>query len=311
MTILFALGASMSTASAQAPESSNTEQTPTTVSKEQLSLYVNAQEHYSQGRYEESIELLERANAMGSFDLFEYSLGQAYAKQERCLEAREHLLAAQSAPRSGPDLSARITQVLEELERTCPGTLRVECADATTKIFLDDGPALVCPIEKLTLSPGIHEVRAVLGSREERYRVGIIAMEEHSLRVLLTPPRDTAPEPTRRLSPPPMDRVLLVGGGALLTTALILDLTHTRGALETYRQHRYAGDFEAAAQARSRLRGSQAIVFGLAGAGLTSAAASIFLRRRASQRDDASSTSLLLGGSVTPRGSSLVLGVHF
>ena len=301
-------------ASAEDPTTPAGEQGSQTVSKEQLSLYVVAQEHYAQGRYDAAIELLEQANAMGTFDLFEYSLGQVYAKQGECIEARAHLRAANLAPRSGPDLSERIAGALEELERTCPGILRVECDDPATKIYLDDGPALVCPIERVELSPGIHEIRAVLDEREERYRVGIVAMEEHSQRIQLTRPDEPAlrveDQPKRKLELPPPGRSLMVVGGGLLVTSLVLDLTHTRGALETYRQQRHAGNFEDAARARTTLRKSQALVFGLAGLGLASVGVGIVLERRGARKETPSSK-LYLKGAPHHGGASLQVGVSY
>ena len=250
------------------------------VSKTQLELYVSAQEHYSEGRYDEAIALLLEANQAGRFDLFEYSLGQAYKKKGDCEAAMAYFTSSRSAPRAGPDMEARIEDAVAELEQTCPGTLTIECADNATRIFIDDGPALACPVEKLPLSPGVHDIRAELGEDRENLRMGIIPMEHHRTRVGLTPPEVTPPPANTDLQRwrPHAGHGLVGLGATSLLTALVFDVTWTRDALQDYRSSSTSDDdFEQINAAHQRLKRSQVAVIAASVGGVTALGAGAVL----------------------------------
>lgn len=283
----------------------NEEQDSTKVSKRQLDLYVSAQESYSEGAYDAAIERLLEANALGRFDLFEYSLGRAHAKKGECFLALEYFTTSRDAPRAGPDMTPRIDAAVAELESTCPGTLTIECADPSTRIVIDDGPALACPVEDIPLSPGVHDIRATLDEQEENLRMGIIALEHHRTRVGLVKPEVILEPPAPDHEPArwrPHAGHLLAGSGALaLSTSLVLDLTLVRSSRDAYRSASTANDFEATASEHRSLRASQLTVISVAGAGVVALGVGIpLLIMKRTKRE----SNLLLLPTPEPSGAS-------
>ena len=221
------------------------------LSAPQLDLYVRAQDAYQSEEFATSIELLERANAIEPFDLFFFGMGRAYFKRGECREAKSAYEKATVARSSGVDLEARLQEATQELSASCPGYLSIECAHPSTRISIDGGPDLACPVHDLELAPGLYEVRATHEQTQEIQRVGIVAMEEHlqrfAIEASVTTPLDPPPAPldTRRV----LARTGIVTGSGLLLTSIVLDVTWVRSEVEDL--ERASIEYEERAQIQS------------------------------------------------------------
>jgi tetratricopeptide (TPR) repeat protein len=122
-SLAYVLAALMVTASPSVATAQQQEQSTAKPTDEQLELNAEAVGAITEGEHAKAVELLERANQLGQFNVTWLNLGRAYQKMGECDKARQAYLNVISAPAvkdpSPRLINAKADQYLGELDEEC------------------------------------------------------------------------------------------------------------------------------------------------------------------------------------------------
>ncbi len=130
------------------------------------------------------------------------------------------------------DAEAVRSRIAALREKLAPGHVRIEASAAGAKAHVDGGPTLDLPVE-LDLAPGPHTISAEHPAFRTSERV-VMVVGGKSVDVLVTLEASPAPTPPARdVSPwPTVGLVAAAAGGAVVGTALVLDLSVLRARFD-------------------------------------------------------------------------------
>lgn len=216
----------------------------------QLDLYRRAYEAFQARDYAGAEALLRAALRIRDQNVLHLSLARALLMQHRCQEAVDELGRAETAPpvpSLGPaEVRARLAQYRGDVERMCPGSVRVLCEPADMRIRIGDRREQSCRTGRVTLMPGDYLVQGRVANRSVRSSVAVRAMREATVELMLAAPPDRAAAEPSRGPWRTLGWASGIAGSLLLGTALALDVALTGDAIDSYRAAARAGDQEAA-----------------------------------------------------------------
>ena len=216
----------------------------------QLDLYRRAYEAFQERDYAGAEALLRAALRIRDQNVLHLSLARALLMQHRCQEAVDELGRAETAPpvpSLGPaEVRARLAQYRGDVERMCPGSVRVLCEPADMRIRIGDRREQSCRTGRVTLMPGDYLVQGRVANRSVRSSVAVRAMREATVELMLAAPPDRAAAEPSRGPWRTLGWASGIAGSLLLGTALALDVALTGDAIDSYRAAARAGDQEAA-----------------------------------------------------------------
>jgi hypothetical protein len=243
----------------------------------QLDLYRRAYEAFQARDYTGSEALLRSALRIGDQNVLHLSLARALLYQGRCQEAVEELTAAESAPAVptiGPgEVRARAAQYRADVERMCPGTVRVLCSPSDMRIRIGERREETCNSGRVTLPPGDYLVQGRVGGRTVRSSVAVRAMRESTVELLLASTAVEAPgdPPLSRDGPRPLRTfgwTSAIAGAVLLGAAVVLDTVVTADAIDGFHAAAQSGDRDAAGKKRDAETWQTATIVGYVSAGV-------------------------------------------
>lgn len=220
----------------------------------QLDLYRRAYEAFQARDYAGAEALLRSALRIRDQNVLHLSLARALLMQGRCQEAVDELERAETAPpvpSLGPgEVRARLAQYRADVERSCPGSVRVLCEPADMRIRIGDRREESCRTGRVTLMPGDYLVQGRVAHRTVRSSVAVRAMREATVELMLAASPERAGAGHGRASSVGPWRTIGwtsgIAGSILLGAALVLDLALTGEAIDSFQSAAHAGDPEAA-----------------------------------------------------------------
>ncbi len=149
---------------------------------------------YKDGDFEKAAGLYDEAIALGPFNLGYLNKGRSLQRAGKCDEAAEALRALLKAPvlaEPAPDtIRGAMSRYMEELSRTCQGTLTVECdpGDALLNFAQEDAgmldaredtemPDIMCG-KAVRLAPGRYTIEATAHDQRKLYEVEVKGVDE-------------------------------------------------------------------------------------------------------------------------------------
>jgi hypothetical protein len=269
-------------------------QPPVEPTPAQVELYQRANEAFARDEWDNAIELLESALALGEINILHLSLGRTLFRDGRCAEAALHydraLVTPAVADPPPAEVAARVEAYRADLAAGCPGSLVVVCRPLHATVTVDDGEPRECTSAAFTLPPGSHRVVVSLGTRSASETVRIEPMGETQVVLSVedaaappvTPPitsgRPGTAEP-RTTRPLRIAGLSLSGAGlALLLGAALVDAITLGDAIDRFRDAAAIGDPRAEAfQDRASRLQSTALALYLTASLLGAAGAALFV----------------------------------
>ncbi len=154
-----------------------------TATRAQRKLLLEGLDAHAAEKFEEAAELFRAANREGELNIVWLNLGRALQKSGDCEGAKEAYERAPDAP-AVPKPSAELVRETAqkyraELNASCPGRLRVVCAqpDITLEV---DGQPWACD-ESGEIAPGTHTVVATWRGQDKRGTANVQAFESAAL----------------------------------------------------------------------------------------------------------------------------------
>lgn len=136
-------------------------------SDEQIMLNNQAVDAGNAGDYKKAEALLIAMLAGGEMNIIWGNLGGVYAKQGKCIEAKDafervwHSPKITEIPAEAIEEGAR--QALEKLKDQCTAKIQLKCQPADMTVTFDDGKAYACTTEDIAVTPGKHRIYAKTG----------------------------------------------------------------------------------------------------------------------------------------------------
>ncbi len=208
----------------------------------QLQLNDQAYEAFVAEDWDRAIRLYQALLDLGPLNTAYASLGYALFKAGRCEEARAAYELAETAPQVVNPPPEAVAQALEayqeKLADTCPGFLVLECRPRQLQISVDGSALEPCPDTPIPVTRGDHVVIAAVGEESIERSVFVDAMESVPLQLVIEGIDDVDPDPKKQPTGPksatPAPRqtgwtgtlgwITAGAGGAVLLTALTVDL---------------------------------------------------------------------------------------
>ena len=254
----------------------------------QVELYATANEAFDQARYEDALQHLQAAIAIGELNVLYLSAGLTFHRLGRCDEAQDaykHALSSPEASQPPPDaVRARVHQYQAELRDMCPGAIHIRCEDPSTVVEVVGRGPTSCGTTVTDLAAGETAVLAGTGPRRTRHMARVVGLGTTTVRVPAPSQRAGRPVDPRR---PRVSRAkhltragqatLGVGAGALVA-GLVLDVVALRRALSDFDAAKGAGEPAARSlqQRARRLQVGTGTTYGI-GAALAVTGASLWV----------------------------------
>ena len=131
-------------------------------SDEQILLNNQAVDAGNAGDYKKAEQLLMAMILGGEMNIIWGNLGGVYAKQGKCIEAKDAFERVWTSPKISEIPSEAIeqsaAQALEKLKAQCSANVIIKCSPADMKLTFDDGNEFTCSSEPLAVTPGKHYV---------------------------------------------------------------------------------------------------------------------------------------------------------
>lgn len=268
----------------------------------QVQLSAQAYEAFVDEDWERAIRLYQALLDLGPLNTAYASLGYALFKAGRCEEARAALDLAATAPKVVDPPPEAVDQALaayrEKLRESCPGFLILECRPRQTQVSIDGSALAPCPTEPVELARGDHVLIAAAGDASIERQVYVEAMETVTVALVIEgvedeavvgtlPPDGGAGEtgggsgqPDRELGTLGTLGWITAGvGGAVLLTALTVDLLVLDSSLQDLRRASAENDTATYDSVKPSVDSQQALVQGLlvSGGVLVAAGATMYV----------------------------------
>ena len=131
-------------------------------SDEQILLNNQAVDAGNAGDYKKAEQLLMAMIMGGEMNIIWGNLGGVYAKQGKCIEAKDAFERVWTSPKISEIPAEEIEQsaalALEKLKEQCSAKVVIKCSPADMKITFDDGNEFACTSEPIDVTPGKHFV---------------------------------------------------------------------------------------------------------------------------------------------------------
>lgn len=203
-------------------------------SEAQVLLYAKAFEAFHAEDYPKAIELLRSALALGELNLLYLNLGRAYFRNGQCVEAEDAYAKALKAPQSSSvpaeQIKAKLSTFRTDLDKGCPGTLKMVCQPEGIMVSVDEQPAQVC--QDLKLAAGFHKLEASLGEASQMQVVKVEPRETSTVNFTM----GMAEVMGQDGGPSPWPWVVAGTGAAVLGAGLVMDLVLLGPANDDLRQ---------------------------------------------------------------------------
>ncbi len=158
-------GQAAQAAKAEASETAAPESEPEAIIKfsdEQILLNNQAVDAGNAGDYKKAEQLFMAMLHSGEMNIIWGNLGGVYAKQGKCIEAKDAFERVWTSPKISEIPSEAIeqsaAQALENLKTQCNAQVVVKCSPADMTLQFDDGNAYPCTALPISLTPGKHRV---------------------------------------------------------------------------------------------------------------------------------------------------------
>jgi hypothetical protein len=191
----------------------------------QLQLNDQGYKAFVEEDWERAIRLYQALLDLGPLNTAYASLGYALFKAGRCEEARAAYDLATTAPQVVDPPPEAVAQALEayreKLSDTCPGFLVLQCRPRRLQVSVDGSPLTPCDDKPIAVPRGDHVVIAAVDDQSIERTVYVDSMESVPLQMVIEGVEDL-PDPD---GPTPGDN----GGGSAGTTSRETGLTGTLG----------------------------------------------------------------------------------
>lgn len=131
-------------------------------SDEQIMLNNQAVDAGNAGDYKKAEQLLMAMLQGGEMNIIWGNLGSLYAKQGKCIEAKDAFERVWTSPKiseiPAETIEQSAAQALEKLKAQCSANVIIKCSPADMKLTFDDGNEFTCSSEPLAVTPGKHYV---------------------------------------------------------------------------------------------------------------------------------------------------------
>ncbi len=156
-------------------------------SDEQTMLNNQAVEAVSAGNYKKAEQLFSAMIQIGEFDIVWWNLGNTFAVQNKCIEAREAFSHVDAAPATTDyaheDVMALVAEDQVALEQRCNAPIKLECKTPQMTITIDGGKEFFCSGKEIRLTPGAHSLYAQTSFGFSQLRVDAVANQTVSVPV--------------------------------------------------------------------------------------------------------------------------------
>lgn len=262
----------------------------------QLQLNDQAYQAFVDEDWDRAIRLYQALLDLGPLNTAYASLGYALFKAGRCEEARAAYDLAETAPQVVDPPPEAVQRALgayrDKLSDSCPGYIVLECRPKRMQISLDGSPLAPCSPNPIPVARGDHVVIGAAGDESMERAVYVESMESVTLSLVIdgvedevvevTPaPHTPAPSaPSRPLSLTGTLGWITAGvGGAVLATALAVDLFVLDATLQDLRQASASNDTARYDSLKPSAESQQSLVQGLviSGGALVATGATLYL----------------------------------
>ncbi len=244
--------------------------------EEQIALSRQALEAFKDKDWDRAIEIYQQVIDLAPLNSAYASLGYAYFKAGQCELAIEAFDQAELAPKVSNPPPEKVAELLAgyrtRLYETCPGTVIVQCEQEGVQISVDGLPPNPCTGNALFLLPGDHTITGTLGQQRTTQDVTVLSMSTITITVDLETEDVVTPQPPVVTTPPPETPagplttagwLTTAAGGALMATALVVDLTVLTPTFEDFRQASAQNDLERYDSLKPSVESQQTLVQGL------------------------------------------------
>lgn len=150
-------------------------------SDEQIALNNQAVDAGNAGDYKKAEQLFMAMLQGGEMNVIWGNLGSVYAKQGKCIEAKDAFERVWKTPKiteiPAETIEQGAAQALENLKRQCSATVVLKCSPTDMTVAFDDGREFSCSSEALAVTPGKHVVLGKTSYGFNRVVVNAIAGE--------------------------------------------------------------------------------------------------------------------------------------
>lgn len=133
-------------------------------SDEQTMLNNQAVTAVVEGNYKKAEQLFTAMIQIGEFDVIWWNLGNTYAAQNRCIEAREAFSHVADAPATADYAHEDIMELMAKdsasFEKRCSAPISISCVTPDMTITIDGGKEFACNSDVIKLTPGAHSLYA-------------------------------------------------------------------------------------------------------------------------------------------------------
>ncbi len=131
-------------------------------SDEQIMLNNQAVDAGNAGDYKKAEQLLMAMLQGGEMNIIWGNLGSLYAKQGKCIEAKDAFERVWKSPKiteiPAESIEQGALQAMEKLQAQCSARVVLRCSPSDMTVTFDEGNAFECTSEELSITPGKHFV---------------------------------------------------------------------------------------------------------------------------------------------------------
>lgn len=144
--------------------------------------------------YQKAINLFQGSLELGKLNITYLNLGRAHQKAGNCREAYDAFkkAIAKDTPKLKKPTPERVKErakrYMEELKRTCPGQLVIECSPEDMEIFIDNEGPKKCREKPYSVPPGKVVVKGEAYKQDVTTTVDIKAIEQKKIKLTIPEP---------------------------------------------------------------------------------------------------------------------------